>query len=50
MMTFCWIQAGDEAAATRWWTERVLRQPRMPVDLKQSLQQEFQQKFGHPLP
>jgi len=50
MMTFCWIQAGDEAAATRWWTEHVLRQPRMPVGLKQSLQQEFQQKFGHPLP
>jgi len=50
MMTYCWIQAGDEAAATRWWTERVLRQPRIPVDLKQSLQQEFQKKFGHPPP
>jgi len=50
MMTFCYINAGDEAAATRWWTERVQRQPKVPVDLKQTLQQEFQQKFGHPLP
>ena len=50
IMTFCYIKTGDEAAAIRWWTDQVLRQPKMPADLKQSLQQEFQQKFGHPLP
>jgi len=49
ILTFCYIKTGDEASAIRWWTEHVLRQPKVPVDTKQSLQQEFLKKFGHPL-
>lgn len=50
MMTYCYIKLGDEASATRWWTDHVLRQPRTPASLKQSLRQAYQQKFGHALP
>lgn len=50
MMTYCCIQAGDEREAIRWWTEHVLRQPKVPNDLKQTLQQAFQKQFGHALP
>ncbi|HVW20525.1 MAG TPA: tetratricopeptide repeat protein [Opitutaceae bacterium] len=50
MMTFCCIETGDEAGALRWWTDHVCRQPRVPAELKQALQKEYQQKFGRPLP
>lgn len=50
IMTFCYIKAGDKAEALRWWTEHVVRQPKVPLETRQSLQQEFQQKFGQPLP